>query len=125
MPRPGVADVKIRFRLGERKLTLDYGKVPFSAWPQLKQATGFTQRTMVDAIINESDLEAIVALIWLERKQRERKLRYLDVYHELEASDSDEDFEIINLSIDGRLIGDTEDEDGESDDEDPTGGGTS
>lgn len=119
----GVAKARLAFTLDARRLTLDYRKVPFSAWSELKRATGFTQSTLVHAL-GEADLDAVVAVIWLERKQRERKLRYADVYREMEQADDDVDFEIVKLVIDGRVIIDDESDDDESDDdEDPTAGG--
>lgn len=114
----GVAKAKITFRLGARRLTLDYRRVPFSAWSELKTATTFTQSTLLKAI-GDADLEAIVAVIWMERKQRERKLRYFDVYRELENAEEDEDFEILQLVVDGRVIIKEDDED---EPEDPTAG---
>lgn len=115
----GVINCKIKFRLGQRHLTLDYRKVPFQAWGELKQATTFTQRTLVNAL-SDFDLDAITALIWLERKQRERRLRYLDVYQELQSATSDEEYELIDLVINGKsTAGEPTDED---EPEDPTAG---
>jgi len=101
----GVTDTKIQFKLGNRELTLDYRRVPFMKWSELKQTTTFTQRTLVTAL-SELDLDAIVALIWLERTQRERKLSYLDVYQEMANSDGGdhEDFEITDMIIKGKSV---------------------
>lgn len=116
----GVPDVQIKFQLGARKLQLDYRKVPLMGWSELKQAVSFTPQTLLAAIGN-FDMEAVVALVWLERKQRERKLRYHDVYSELQSQETDEDFEILDLRKGGKsLIGEPDDDQGE--DEDPTGG---
>lgn len=120
----GVAKAQITFRLDSCRLTLDYRKVPFGAWGELKSATTFTQSTLLKAL-GDSDVEAVVAVIWLERKQRERKLRYADVYRELEQADDDVDFEIVKLVIDGRvIIADDEGDEGAggTDEEDPTAG---
>jgi hypothetical protein len=119
----GVVKATIKFTLNGRKKTLDFRQVPFKVWPALKAANGFTQRTLVDALIAQ-DVEAIVALIWLERTQRERKLRYIDVFQEIESSDDDDDIEVYQLIVEGRKFGDdepdTDDEDAEG--EDPTTG---
>lgn len=97
----GVVDVKIRFKLDTRELTLDYRRVPGMKWSELKQATTFTQRTLMTAI-EALDLDAIAALIWLERTQRERKLPFVDVYQEMQNSDSD--FEITDVIVKGRSV---------------------
>ena len=120
----GVIDTKIKFKLGDRELTLDYRRVPFSAWSQLKQATKFTQRTLVEAL-DAFDLDAIVGLIWLERTQRQRRLNYIDVFQELQNADHDEEFEVIDLIIKGRSVfgRDTRETDGDGEvDPDPTNG---
>lgn len=119
----GVLDVKLKFRLGQRVLTLDYRRVPFTAWGELKQATTFTQRTLITAL-SDFDLDAITALIWLERKQRERKLRYLDVYQDLQSSDEDAEFELVDIIMNGKsATGDTGDDDsGGEAGQDPTAG---
>jgi hypothetical protein len=116
----GVVDIKIRFKLGTRELTLDFRKVPFMKWSELKQTTTFTQRTLVSAL-DALDLDAIVALIWLERTQRERKLTYLDVYQEFQSATDDEDFEITDVIVKGRSVygNDTREVEGELD---PTDG---
>lgn len=119
----GVVKATIKFTLNGKKKTLDFRQVPFKTWPALKNATGFTQRSLIDALIAQ-DVEAIVALIWLERTQRERKLRYLDVFAEVESSDDDDDIEVYQLIVEGRKFGDDEPDadDTDTDDEDPTTG---
>lgn len=99
----GVVDTKIRFKLGTRELTLDYRRVPFMKWSELKQVTKFTQRTLMKAL-DDLDLDAIVALIWLERTQRERKLNFVDVYQELQTADDDADFDITDVIIKGKSV---------------------
>lgn len=120
----GVVDTKIKFKLGARELTLDYRRVPFMKWGELKQATTFTQKTLVSALF-ELDLDAIVALIWLERTQRERKLSYLDVHQELSNANGgdDEDFEVLDLIIKGKSVNGNDTSDLEIEGGvDPTGG---
>jgi hypothetical protein len=120
----GVVDTKIKFKLGARELTLDYRRVPFMKWSELKQTTTFTQKTLVSALF-ELDLDAIVALIWLERTQRERKLSYLDVHQELSNANGgdDEDFEVLDLIIKGKSVNGNDTSDLEIEGGvDPTGG---
>lgn len=99
----GVIDVKVKFKLGNRELTLDFRRVPFMKWSELKQATTFTQRTLMTAL-DALDLDAIAALIWLERTQRERRLNYLDVHQELANATEDEDFEVTDMIIKGKSV---------------------
>lgn len=118
----GVTDTKIRFTFGSRKLTLDYRKVPFTAWAELKQATGFTPQTLLNGI-GMADVEAVVAIIWLERKQRERKVRYHEVALDLE--ERDDEFEVTQINVNGKNfipVFDDEDQDVEVEGEDPTSG---
>lgn len=116
----GVLKGQIKFKLGARNLTLDYRKVPFQAWGELKQAAGFTQKTFAAALL-EFDLDAVVGLIWLERKQRERKLRFLDVYQELQADDADEEFELVDIIFNGTSLSGQKPVDAEEE-ADPTAG---
>lgn len=119
----GVSNTQIRFRVGARTLTLDYRRVPFSSWAELKKATGFTQATLMDAL-GQADTEAVVGLVWLERRQRERKLRYIDVYTEVDQGDSDDEMEILRIVVNGRTYYDetTGDDPASGEEEDPTGG---
>lgn len=116
----GVIKAQVVFQLGARTLTLDYKRVPFSAWTELKKAADLTQKTLLDAI-GDADLGAIYALIWLERTQRERNLRYATVVGELSAAD--DDFRLIRLVVDGQAFGEQEDDAEPGEEEtDPTGG---
>lgn len=126
----GVTNTQITFRVAERTLTLDFRRVPFNSWAELKKATRFTQSTLIDALSN-ADTEAAVGLLWLERRQRERKLRYIDVYTDVDQSDSNDELEITRVVVNGRTYYEepTDDDDVAGDDpasgeeeEDPTGG---
>jgi hypothetical protein len=100
----GVSDTVIKFKLGERKLTLTYRKIPFMAWAELKRGPGFTQRTLVTAL-DDLDVEAVAALIWLERVQRERRLSYADVIGELTNADGDPpEFELTDFIVKGKSM---------------------
>ncbi len=110
----GVSDVVIKFKLGERQLKLDYRKIPFTKWSELKRSVDFTQRTLVSAL-DELDVEAIAALIWLERCQRERRLSYMDVVSEINNAEGDApEFEVTDLIIKGKsLMGRVVEDDGQ------------
>lgn len=106
----GILDCQIEFTLGTRKLVCDYGNVQFTAWGELKRTTGFTQKTLLQALA-EVDLDATAALIWLERKQRERKVRIDDVYDAMQSSQ--DKILITQITIDGKdyLDGDSDEDD--------------
>jgi hypothetical protein len=110
----GVGKVKAYFRLGDRNLVLDYRKVPANGWRAIKSTTGFTQSTLIKAVL-EADIDAVVALVYLERVQRERNLNYLTVQNELDAADTE--FEFQALSANGNTIGEIP---GDDPGEDPT-----
>lgn len=113
----GMIDCQIDFQLGSRRLRVDYRRVPFSAWVDLKKATGFTPQTLFEGI-GKVDPEAFAAILFLERKQRERKLRYPMFVQEFE--EMDDDFELLQITLDGRkLVPDDEEIDDEVV-EDPT-----
>jgi hypothetical protein len=96
-----VPDIVIIFQLdGERK-QLSYRKIPFSGWSELKAALGFTPMTLGDAMIS-ADLEAVGALIWLERKQRERDLRWPEVRRLLDREDHS--LEVLGAIVDGEVV---------------------
>lgn len=119
----GVSKTTIVFRLDGERRTLDFQRVPFRAWPELKKATGFTQSSLIQAMA-QSDVEAAVALVWLQRVQRDRKLRYVEVYQEYEDNDSAVDLELLELHSDGkkiRLADDDEDDAPDEEESDPTG----
>lgn len=77
-----VPDVAVVFKLDSRELTCHYRKVPMSAWGELKRALNYTPLTLMTAL-GDWDLDAIAALVWLERTQRERKLAFRDVRDEV------------------------------------------
>ena len=93
-----VPDVVLIFKLNDERKELNYRKLPFSAWQELKSSLGFTPMTLMDAV-GQYDLEGIGALIWLERKQRERSLRWNEIRRELERDDVT--FESVGVIVDG------------------------
>ena len=102
-----VPDLVVVFKLNEETRRLDYRKVPFSAWSELKAQLKFTPMSLLQAV-QEFDLEAFGAIIWLERKQRERTLGWPEVRRELERADCD--FEPIDMIVDGKPTMGTEED---------------
>lgn len=116
-----VPDVAVLYELDGKPRRLDYRKVSFHAWSQVKQA-GFTPMTLIDEGLAKYDLDAIGCLVFLDRAQTNRRLSLSDVVHDLMTSD-DAEFELIDILSEGRsLLG--EDDEGEEPDEDPTTSGS-
>lgn len=93
-----IPNVKIVFTLdGERK-ELEYRAVPLSAWAELKTRAGFTPVTLGEAI-GELDVDAFVALAWLERRQTQRKLSWprfvASLRDQVPDIDMDAEFDVI------------------------------
>ena len=104
---PLVPDIVLVFKLNDERKELHYRKVPFSAWSELKQQLGFTAGTLIGAL-GTVDLEAIGAVIWLERKQHERSLRWTDVRGSLERDEYD--FEAVDVITDGESMNGEDDD---------------
>lgn len=99
-----VPDIAILFELDNKSKRLDYRKVPFNAWTELKQATSFTPKTLMQAI-GDFDIDALVALLWLERKQRERRLQFGEVYQDLASANGDmPSLDVIDILTGGRSL---------------------
>lgn len=113
-----VPDVRIIFELDGKKRTLNYKKLPLSAWSELKQATGFSPKTLLDGI-GEFDVEAIAGVIWLERKQRERRLNYAQAYQDLSDDFGEVEFELEDFVVEGRSLLGPEEANGEAVEEVP------
>lgn len=112
-----VPDVVLIFNVNGKRKELHYRKLPFSVWSELKAALAFTPTTLIDSI-SHSDVEAIGALIWLERKQADRKITWNDIRRELEREDVT--FEALGVVIDGQtMVG--EETPTKEPDADPTG----
>lgn len=118
--------VVIQFTFGSRELTLDYRKISAATWSELKAVLGLTPQTVVTSLA-DWDIDAVGAVIWLERKQRERKLGWRAFRDELEGADEDRDFQITEIiardpktgrwrTIDGEIVEDP------AEAEDPTDG---
>jgi hypothetical protein len=104
---PIVSDIVYVFKLNGERKELHYRKIPFSGWSELKSQLGFTPTTLLESLVG-GDLEAVGAMIWLERKQRERMLRWNDVRRELERDEVD--FEGVGMIADGQVVAGEEDE---------------
>jgi hypothetical protein len=120
---PLIPDMVLVFRLDGVRKELHFRKLPFSAWSELKAQLNFTPLSMIEAA-GTVDLEAIGAIIWLERKQRERQLRWNTVRQELEHMEDSPEFQIVGVINAGRVeFGEEAEVLGSAppaDDEDPT-----
>ena len=115
-----VENIVLTFRVNGEEKTLSYNKLPFSAWSELKGQLNFTPRTLL-AAVGDFDVEAVGALIWLERKQRERDLRWRTVAREFETGDWE--FDPIRTTIDGEVVFEADDATSPTEEEpDPTKG---
>jgi hypothetical protein len=107
-----VPDIVLIFKTGEERRELHYKRLPFTAWQELKANLGFTPLSLISGI-GEFDLEAVGAVIWLERKQGDRKLRWSEVRRELESDEIEFEF-LVGLE-DGKVIfGDEEEAEAEA-----------
>lgn len=113
-----VPDVRIVFELDGKRRELNYKKLPLSAWSELKQSTGLSPKTLLDAM-GEFDVEAIAGVIWLERKQRERRLNYAQAYQDLSDQWGETEWELIDYTVEGRSVLGPEVANGEAVEEDP------
>lgn len=110
-----IPDAEITFKVAGQQKTLRYRAVPFSAWAELKQHLGLTPGTLMNALA-DLDVEAYAALVWLERRQRERKLTWHQYRITLDDQVPDLDMDSFDVTVDGQR---------QDDDEDPTGGSSS
>lgn len=83
--------IAIVFELDGEEKRLDFRKVPFSAWGELKRELGFTVASLIDAL-GAVDVTAYGALMWLERRQHDRSLKWATVQRELEQAETDTGF---------------------------------
>lgn len=113
-----VPDVRIIFEFDGKRRELNYKKLPLSAWSELKQATGFSPRTLLDAV-GDFDVEAVVGAIWLERKQRERRLKYAQAYQDLSDKWGEVEFDVHDVVVEGRSLLGPEEANGEAVEEVP------
>lgn len=93
-----VPDIKIKFSLDGNEHTLDYKRVPFNAWSELKQIAQFTPATLLTAL-GQWDMDAITALVWLDRKQVSRRAKFAETQQEL--AKGDHNFELSDVIVDG------------------------
>lgn len=123
-----VPNVTLVMKVAGRRKTLNYRKVPFKSWSELKARLKFTPQTLIEAI-GDGDVEAGMAVLWLERRQRERGLSYNRFLREFDE-EKEPELDVIGMKIDDRWIiepdeegdGSAADEDDEDEEEDPTGG---
>lgn len=97
----------IVFEVNGNEKRLNFKDVPYSAWSELKASLGFTPITVQEAL-GDWDLEALEALVWLERKQRERKLDLSKARREIAADPPD--IHLVDILKDGKSLTGGEDE---------------
>lgn len=114
-----VPDIVIAFDF-EGRQRLDYRQVPLGAWRQVKQQAGYTPATLLDGL-EEFDLDAIAALVFLHRSQTSRRATFGTTVQDLSKSESE--FDLVDVIHDGEsLLGDLDGD--EEPDEDPTSSGS-
>lgn len=101
-----VDDVRLEFRVNGELRTLEYRKVTFGTWADLKKMLGFTPSTLLRGV-GDGDVEALGALIWLERRQRERDLNWMSVRRELEREEHS--LEPLRAVVNGEVVFDVGD----------------
>lgn len=92
-----VANIAIVFDLNGQRKTLRFRALPLAAWAQLYDALGLEPRTLMTRWQNGSPIVA-AAMIWLERKQRERNLTWVEVEREL--TQHEVEFTPVDLLVD-------------------------
>ena len=110
-----VPDINIIFKLNGVLKTLCFRKLPLSVWSELKRVLTFTPKTLILGL-EDADVDAATAVVWLERRQTERKLAYHESRRDLEELDGE--FEVMDFIIEGRSA--NGEDPAEADDPDPT-----
>lgn len=106
-----VPDIAVLFELDGQSHRLDYRKVPFQAWQQVKKA-GFTPMTLIDDGLANFDLDAIACVIFLDRAQSNRRASLGDVLQGLATAEDDYEFELEDVLNKGRsMLGGSDDVD--------------
>jgi hypothetical protein len=123
---PSVQDITFVFKLNGVQKVLRFRKIPYSTWKELKARTGFAPLSLIVAL-GQNDQDAALGLIWLDRTQKERSLRWTDAERDFENQQVDID--VIGFTLDGKVeFGDEADvmaATGEKSEEmDPTTAGT-
>lgn len=117
-----VPNLVIVFDLNGERHRLNFRRVSFNAWSELKRELGFTPKTIIDAV-GDFDVEAIGAVIWLDRRQHDRKVQWGTVRQELERADPEPEFALVDFIGDGEsLLGESLETPAEE--EDPTTAGS-
>lgn len=95
-----IPDVRVLFEVDGEPHKLVYHDLPFSTWTDLKRQAGFTPKTLLDAM-GDLDVEAMVALIWLARRQARPSLGFYEVMQKMSPAVQ---FRLLDLSVDGRDV---------------------
>lgn len=62
-----IPDVRIRFSFNGDDRTLTFVEVPLAAWSELRRSVELTPKGLMAGLEDGSDVDAMVAIIWLER----------------------------------------------------------
>ena len=65
--------------LGDQRYTVDLFDIDGVEWRDAKRASGMTQNQLVYLAVEQADLEAIAAILWIWRRREDPKLEYLAV----------------------------------------------
>lgn len=118
-----VPDIAVLFDLDGDRRRLDYRRVPFAAWAQVKKV-GFTPMTLIDSGIMQYDLEAIACVMFLDKAQTDRRATVTDTFKALMAGE-DAEFELVDVLEHGRsLLGGDDNEQTKEDEDPPTTSGS-
>ncbi len=95
-----IPDVRVMFEVDGAEYKLTYHDLPFATWSDLKRQAGFTPKTLLDAM-SDVDVEALVALLWLARRQARPSLSFYEVMQKMSPSVQ---FRLLELSVEGRDV---------------------
>ena len=112
-----IPDVRIRFTFNGDDRTLTFVEVPLAAWSELRRTVDLTPKGVMSGLEEGSDVDAMVAVIWLERlAEGHNPPQFVTFRDQLDPSD---DLAIAGLKVGPKtLFG----EFGGDDDDPPTSG---
>lgn len=102
-----VPNIEIVFELQGRRQRLVFRDLPLRWWNDLKAQAGLTLGQLLQGLDNY-DVNAIVAMVWLVRRRDKKSLSYPQVYNDLSGT---VEFELIDLIRDGESMMPQDDED--------------
>lgn len=97
-----IPDVRIRFKFNGDDRTLTFVEVPLSAWSELRRTVELTPRKMMAGIEDRSDVDALAAIVWLERVAAGYQVdRFVEFRDQLDPSD---DLALAGLKIGPKVL---------------------